>query len=436
MKLNKRHMIYIAVFAALLLLLYLLLVVSAAIPNSAILKKMHQSAYMLSNEDPYVFTEDQQYQNITDNLADQMWLNIGWHMGNSNPFISALNTRYYDGDLYGPAVGLYMSVTRGHDANTDYTRYWHGTAGVMRILHLLFNIHGIRTLGMLCLIFLVGRTLWILYRTGHWDMALCLLVSLLLVQIGNLRMSAEYQPCFLICFALCPAFLKLERQGDFYLNLLAIISGTLTAFFDFLTTETVPLLIPLILVIGIRSLESRLKSPRRVMKTLLRCSICWVLAYLGTFAAKWCVVSLITGGNHLGAAMQSVGQRISGVVTEDATQQIPGFFMAIGSNFSVLFEGTSRTEYRNAVSKLVLIAILLLLVYRMYQVRQRMQPGTVFILLLGGVVLLRFGLLANHSYMHSFFTYRAFVSTIFAVLMAMLINLRPPKKGGVRVTWN
>ena len=110
--------------------------------------------------------------------------------------------------------------------------------------------------------------------------------------------------------------------------------------------------------------------------------------------------------------------------------------MSIGSNFSVLFEGTSRTEYRNAISKLVLIAILIFVVYRMYQVRQHMRPGTVFILLLGSVVFLRFGLLANHSYMHSFFTYRALVSTIFAVLMAMLINLRPQKKGGERSTWN
>ena len=109
---------------------------------------------------------------------------------------------------------------------------------------------------------------------------------------------------------------------------------------------------------------------------------------------------------------------------------MPGMLTAIVSNLTVLFEGTSRTEYRIVISNLVVIVILIFVVYRMYQVRQKLRPGTVFILMLGSIVLLRYSILANHSYMYSFFTYRALASTIFAVLVAMLINLQPRKKGG------
>lgn len=430
MKLNARHIAYTGLFAALLLVLYLLLVFSAAIPNSAIIKNMLDSAEYIANEEPYVFSDDGKHQNITDNLADQMWLNIGWHMGSGNPFVSALDTRYYDGEKYGPPVGLFLSVAQGHKANADYTRYWHGTAGIMRVLHLFTDIHGIKFLGMVCLVLLLWRTLRVLFRSGHWDLGLCLLVSLLLVQVWNLHLSVEYQPCFLICFGLCPAFLRLESRGDFYLNLLAIVSGTMTAFFDFLTTETITILIPLILVIAIRSRECRLESPRRVLEMLLRCGICWALAYLGTFAVKWGAVSLATGENHFLSAFDSVGQRVNGVVTEGNTRKMPGMLTAIVSNLTVLFEGTSRTEYRIVISNLFVIVILIFVVYRMYQVRQILRPGTVFILMLGSLVLLRYSILANHSYMHSFFTYRALASTIFAVLVAMLINLQPRKKGG------
>ena len=163
---------------------------------------------------------------------------------------------------------------------------------------------------------------------------------------------------------------------------------------------------------------------------LLRCGLCWALAYLGTFVAKWCAVSLITGQNHFAAAMNSAGQRIGGVVTDGGTNKMPGMLMSIGSNLSVLFEGTSRTEYRMVISNLVVIVLLTIIVYRIYQVRQKLRPGTLFILMLGGVVLLRYSILANHSYMHSFFTYRALVSTIFAALVALLINLQPRKRGG------
>ena len=436
MKINRRYMVYIAVFSALLLLLYLLLVFTAAIPNSAIKKQMRNSAVYISNEDAYVFSADGQQQNITDNLADQMWLNIGWHMGNGNPFVSALNTRYYDGEKYGPPLGLFLSVMQGDAANTDYTRYWHGTAGLIRVLHLFTDIQGIKIVGMVCLVLLIGRTLWVLIRAGHRDLGLCLLISLLLVQIWNLRLSMEYQPCFLICFALCPAFLRAEKQGNFYLNLLAIVSGTLTAFFDFLTTETVTILIPLILVIAIRSRECRLGSPKKTFRMLLGCGVCWALAYLGTFVTKWCMVSLVTGENHFRTAMTSVGQRMGGVVTEGNTNKMPGMLMAIGSNLSVIFEGTSRTEYRMAVSNLLILAGLIFVVYSIYRVRQKPRPGTFFILMLGSIVLMRFGLLANHSYLHSFFTYRALASTIMAVLVAMLINLQPKKKGGRKSNWN
>ncbi|MBP3683772.1 MAG: hypothetical protein J6J12_02255 [Oscillospiraceae bacterium] len=430
MKRKVRYLIYIGVFTALLLLLYLLLVLFATVPNSAITGKMMDSAVYLSNEKPYVFSEDGQHQNITDNLADQMWLNIGWHMGIGDPFVSALDTRYCDGMEYGPSMGLFLSVTRGCEANTDYTRYWHGTAGILRVLHLFTDIHGIRILGMVSLVWLLWRTLRILLRSGHWDMGVCLLFSLFWVQVWNLRLSVEYQPCFLICFGLCPAFLRLERRGDFYLNLLAIVAGTLTAFFDFLTTETITILIPLLLVVAIRSRECRLESPRKVLGMLLCCGICWALAYLGTFAVKWGAVSLATGENHFLSAFNSVGQRVNGAVTEGNVQKMPGMLAAVVSNLSVLFEGTSRMEYRMVIFNLIIIAILFFAIYRMYRIRKTLRPGTVFILLLGSIVLLRYSILANHSYLHSFFTYRALASTMLAGLLAMLINLRPGKQWG------
>ena len=435
MKIKRRHIAYIAVFAALLLLLYLLLVLTAVIPNSTIKKNMRKSATYFATADHYAFSEDGLFRNITDNHADRMWVNIGWNMGHGNPFLSALDTNYYASPDHGPEMSLFLSVALDEDANTGYTRYWHGTAGLIRVLHLFTDIHGVKIASMLCLVLLLGRTLWVLYRSGHWDLGLCLLLSLLLVQFGNLRLSVEYQPCFLICFALCPAFLWAEKQGNFYLNLLAIVSGTLTAFFDFLTTETVTFLIPLILVIAVRSREYRLGSPRKTFRMLLHCGLCWALAYLGTFVAKWCAVSLVTGQNHFAAAMNSAGQRIGGVVTDGGTNKMPGMLMSIGSNLSVLFEGTSRTEYRMVISNLIIITVLIIVVYRIYRVRRKLRPGTGFILMLGGVVLLRFGLLANHSYMHSFFTYRALASTILAILVALLINLQSRKRGG-RSHWN
>lgn len=430
MKRRKQFIGYTAVFAASLLVLYLMMVLFATVPNAAIKINMRSSAKYFINADSYAFSEDGLYRNITDNYADQIWTNIGWNMGSGNPFVSVLDTKYYDSDRHDTSAGLHLAVTQEPEANVDYTRYWHGTAGLIRLLHLFTDIRGIKQIGMLCLILLIWKTLLVLYRSGHWDLGLCLLASLGMVQVGSLRFSVEYLPSFLICFGLCPAFLYAEKRSAFLLNAVAVVSGTLTAFFDFLTTETVAILIPLILIIAVRSRERRLGSPRQVMKMLLYCGFCWLFAYAGTFLAKWIAVSVATGENHILAAVSSAGNRVNGLVSVETARKNPGPFTAIVANFTVLFEGTSRAEYRKVAAHLTGIILSVVLVYRLYQTRNKRYPGTVFLLLLGCIVFLRFGVLANHSYMHAFFTYRALASTILAVLSAMLINLRPAKKSG------
>ena len=435
MKLRRQVFVYIAVFAALLLSLYLLTVLFAALPNAAIQNNMRRSARYFVNADPYAFSEDGLYQNITDNYADQIWTNIGWNMGRGNPFRTTLDTRYTDAEQFDGSAGLHLAVSKGYEANVDYARYWHGTAAVIRVLHMFFSIRGIRTLGLLFLLVLVFRTFLVLCRLGHWELGLCMLLSLYFVQVWNLRLSVEYLPCFLICFGLCPAFLRLERRGDFSLNVLSIIAGTLTAFFDFLTTETVTILLPLILVIAIRSAERRLGSPRRVMKTLAGCILCWTAAYLGAFAVKWMAVSLVTGENYLVTALSAAEKRVGGAVS-GAIPQKTNLFMALGANFSVLFEGSSRIEVGRVLAYLAILAVVILVIIRLYRFRSKTYPGTGFLLLLGSLIFLRYSVLANHSYMHAFFTYRAMCITILAILCAMVINLRPGKKKGYRKEWN
>lgn len=421
---SRQNIIYIAVFTATILGLYLLLVLSATVPNGAIQKNMRRSVQQYANADRYAFTEDGLFQNVADNYADQMWLNIGWHMSTGNPFVAALDTKYYDGMEYGTAAGLLLTVTRGNPANASYTRYWHGTAGLLRIFHLFTDIRGIKTIGMVCLILLVMNTLSCLLREGHGDLGICLLLSLLAVHGWNLRLSVEYLPCFLICFCLCPVFLRWEKNHGDRLGILSVISGTVTAFFDFLTTETVTILVPLILVTAIRSKERRLGSPRKVAKDLLHWGLCWLTAYGGTFAVKWALVSIVTRQNHFLSALDSVAKRINGTVAVEQLRETPGFFMGIAANLSVLFNGDNRTEYARIICLLILAAAFLIFLYRQNLLRKKLCPGSVFLLLLGSVVFLRYGILANHSYMHAFFTYRALVSFILALLAVTVINLR------------
>ena len=128
-------------FAAVLLALWAALTASAAIPNERIHDNMLSSA--LYFRDRQAFTEGAQFRSLQDNYADAILLNVAWNMGEGTPLVSALDSKYCSGGDYGVNWGLYRAVSAGDSPDTDYTRYWHGMAALVRPLLLMTDISAI-----------------------------------------------------------------------------------------------------------------------------------------------------------------------------------------------------------------------------------------------------------------------------------------------------
>ena len=92
---KKKCAIYVGTFFGTTFLLWMFLVVAAMIPNSLIQENMKESALAYARTDAFVYSEKQN--ETVDNYADAIWLNIAWYMGEGNPFVSTLDTCYYDG---------------------------------------------------------------------------------------------------------------------------------------------------------------------------------------------------------------------------------------------------------------------------------------------------------------------------------------------------
>ena len=418
---------HIAIFAGTLLLSWVLLFLSALISNEAIRENMERSALHYRQLDAFQFHDGERWNAIGDNYADAIWMNVSWHMGEGSLFVSTLNTRYYDGGEYGENAGLYRSVTEGAQPNQDYTRYWHGSAAFIRLLHLVTDVEGIKTIGLAVTLLLAAVTVALLVRAKHADVALLLAFSLAAVQVWNIHLSLEYQPAFVLTFLLCPMYLMLERRGDQYLTGLSVVGGVAIAFFDFLTTETMTILLPLILVVAVRAKEGRLGAFRDSLWLLVRCGICWGAAYAATFLVKWTAASLLTGEDAFALALNSAAERVGGVV--DPSQMAPAsIFSSILANLTVLFGGTARVQAGRALMGTGVFLLALLSVWYLFRRKKADRPAAALLLLLGSVVFVRYLVLNNHSYLHEFFTYRALVSPVLAVLLALRLNIELPQK--------
>lgn len=427
MKKRKQIAIHVAVFAALLAIFWLLLILAALIPNQAIQENMVQSALYYKEKDAFAFEKEGRWNSISDNYADAILLNVSWHLGKGNPFTATLDTWYYDGETMGENVGLYLSVLEDEiQPNTEYSRYWHGTAIVVRFLHLFMDVRGIKLCGFLGMMLLAFGTVGILVKHRQAELAVALLVSMAAIQIWNVRLSMEYQPAFLLAFLFCILYLWLERKGDSWLTLLSVAGGVSIAFFDFLTTETVVLLLPLILVVAVRAKENRLGDFRTNLRMLAGCGVCWMSAYAGTFLMKWTDASLVTGSNKFILAFSSVGERMTGSLSGEGSDnlfiRIP---QAVIANLTMMFGGENRIEPGRVVVGLFLATLILgSLLYLFYH---RGNPTAIkLLMLLGSVVFLRYIILNNHSYLHEFFTYRALISPIMAVLAGLVLSMQVP----------
>ena len=425
----KKIILHIVVFVTSISVLYGLMIISSCIPNSAIKEKMLENALFYSDKAPFAFDESYCYNSISDNYADSILLNVLWNIKSNTPITSSIDTRYYDGEDYGENWGLYQAVN-GTAPNTDYTRYWHGSVTFIRPLLLFTDVNGVKNISFIVLIIFIGITLTLLIKEKHYFTSVALIISLIGIQFWNIRLSLEYIPAFMVCFALCPLFIILEKESDIYLTILSVISGVMIAFYDFLTVETISILIPLVIVFMIRTDDHRLGDFKQNFTLIAKCGICWGISYAMTFIVKWTAASVCTGENKFTSAISSVGVRFYGNSSENNMplyEQIPS---AILANLSTIFGGRERIEAINIIIGLIVCTLILGIIFFVFKKKEKNSSLTLTLLVIAFIPYLRYMVLNNHSYLHEFFTYRAQI-TVILCLCAMLwynIEIKLPNK--------
>ena len=400
-------------WATVLTVCFGLLCAAAAVPDHTLTTHLLASSDKLAIHGPHEKTVNSLYYSTCDNFADAVLLGIAANMSSDNILRSVLDTRYYD-DGYGPAVGI-RAIINGAATNVDYTRYWHGSLVFVRPLLAVTDLQGIRIIGaiVICLL-LLADAVWLL-RRQHKAACVILIVSAILIHLPFVFTTVEYMSVFLILLTALPFYVRFaEDPGK--LMLLSAGVGTLTAFFDFLTAETLTLLVPLLLAFFVRAEQGELIDEKQSLRLTVSCGAAWCCAYLLTFASKWAAASLALGQNVSGTAMDAAAMRFTG--DADGITSLPEMlFSSLGANLSRLVPTADKFSLPGIAVWMVLFTGGCIFLWRMNQ-RQHNLP-MLTMLLIASLPLIRFSVLMNHSLLHSFFTYRALMATIMAVLGLM-----------------
>ena len=288
----------------------------------------------------------------------------------------------------------------------------------MRVLHVFWNIRQIYIFHFILMAALLLILLIQLIRQKYYGEAISVILAMIVVSVWYVPLCLEYTYTFLcmLTASIIAVHLAIRRKYQrFSLFFLAV--GMVTVYFDFLTTETLTLLVPLLLALRIRQRQDY-QSGKIEWILAFRCCISWLVGFACMWVMKWVSASIVLGQNVMPYVNDHISERLDGYVGLSTGEYIA---QTIIRNLKILLP----YEYGIAGAVVLMICLLLGVVLPVLLGKITLKKkisGTAILLYiaLGLIPFLRFMVLLNHSYIHRFFTYRALAASILALCFIVL----------------
>lgn len=436
---------------ATLLICVLLLFLTALIPQKSIQKNMEKSAEYYNDRQFFDHVTNQTFLSRQDNYADCILTNIIYHIDRQNIFLSVVRAGYYNPDKESVKESFSYSVKHETKPNVEYSRYWHGSMVILRPLFVFGDIRFVRfALGLFVLLLVIWLE-YLLIKKGYMLLAICYILGHIVTSTWMSAFCMEYAMPFVVLGVELPIlFLQMnkqiekikqnrenEKKLDFVFYQVLLCAGIVTAFVDFLTTETITFTMAYLLFFAIREKEKRIKSLKEEGKCFVKGGLAWLTGYAGMILLKWIIACIVLGKEAFLEALRQAAYRTNGGATlgniSDAQvvskwEQISG---ALWRNVGCLLPFKDTMKKRDVLLFVFLILLVSFVVWYLFRQKKEGQFRRM-LLLVGSIPFLRFLCLNNHSYIHFFFTYRALLITVVVWLYCMTGFVLEYRKKGIR----
>ena len=412
----KKVLKYIIIFVGTVLLLYSSLVITAKIPRKAIEKNIKESAqfykkvqgihrYKLGRVDTYIHY-----------FADTRKLNVLYSMDSKETFKSTLWSKYYMKTHMDTTFDFINLVEHDEKPNDNYLRYWNGCLAILRPLLTVFNIAEIYFINKIVLAILTMILLVLLFRRSK-KLSIAYFLSLILTTSWYASYCIEYSVLFYVMFITSIIALIIDnpkkdiKKVNEKLFILFFVTGIVTTFVDFLTTELLTIFIPLIFILVIRKEENRLGSLKETIIFVIKTGLLWFAGYGLMWLAKWILASVVLRINAFDYVKKNLSLRFSGL--QGAPNQKVLHLGALERNiFSLSFMYYIRENINNwRVWYFISIITITILIFTNWK-ELKNKKYLIILWIFALVPYARYLILANHSYRHAMFTFRDQIITL------------------------
>lgn len=382
---------FLKCFIILLTSYIFLLVIAFSIPNKYLEQNVQESISSINNEGMYLNLNKNDNGSKLDNFTDKIML---------------------DKSLKNDAnsIGSAMSIN-------GYSRYWHGYQIFLRPILVFINYGNIRQLYGLVLIILIGLNFFLLAKKLDVFIAMGLLISLYCVRFYTFFLSMQFANVFIIML-LFNLYL-LTRKADvlkrnFYLPF--FIVGSITNFIDLLTVPMITLGVPLLLLLYYKVSNSGKTEEISIqyLFEILSSSIFWGLGYGLTWVSKWFFATIVLRKNIILNALNKALFRAEGNKDYPLNRS-----EMLHNNIGLIINKFWLISFTIIISMVVVIVI-----YKKDVVKKHFNVNSLYLIVTALLPYIWYMVLANHSQIHYWFTYRLQIISIFAVLSFLSYIMR------------
>lgn len=397
---------------------FIALIMVAMIPQKSIEKHVNESADILLEETVFFYLNENDISSRIDRYADSILLNIAYSYDNEHPIEAIVRSSYYHDDTQNENQNLKDAVSAELQPNTDYMRYWHGSNIIVKPLLLFTNINGIYTINAIVAIILLTILLILLKKRLGKATTICMLVACIAVSIWYVPFSLEYTWNIIIMLMAAILSLSICKRKPITCICFFVMIGNITAYFDFLSTETLTFTVPIICILLLKDSENQLRDAIDYFTLIIKAGLSWLTGYISAWIMKWTIASIVLQTNAFHLALQQANTRITGEI-----ENISLFNQTIGAlvrNVSCLFPFSYIQG--QAFAAALIVAVITAIFYYLFR-RNRNTTLSMALCMIALIPYVRFVLISNHSYLHYFFTYRAQLASIFAFGLAIIYGI-------------
>lgn len=312
-------------------------------------------------------------------------------------------------------------------------RYWHGYLVIMKPLMAFMNYGTWRIVNFVAVCLVTIAVLFLLWKKGMKIYMLPYLLAIGMLSPTVIGQSIQYSNMFYIFSFSMIAFLILKEKmrNDSFARWFFFYVGIAVGFFDYLTYPLASFGMVAILYLFMK--EDNWKT---ALKRFLGILIAWGIGYVGMWAGKWIVCSILTEQNVLLDAWNQIVLRSSHTNTLESAgislteemipfnlpQWILDIFFTDHFTYLQAFCYNVGGFFFNPITLVSFVAVIVCWIVLGIRHRKSKYQAwkTVFPMFLVAILpFLWYAATVNHSVIHYFFTHKELVITAFAIMCAI-----------------